>query len=358
MRAAILGLSGPDITGDERAFFRQADPLGFILFKRNCQSPAQLRRLTDSLRAMTGRADLPILIDQEGGRVARLAPPLWPRLPAMGRIGALDRAATGRGDSLTGPRAARLAGNCLGEMLAAAGITVNCAPVLDVPVAGSHDVIGDRAFASGGPDAADAASVIRLARALIDGMAESGIVPVVKHSPGHGRAEVDSHHDLPRVAASADALAARDWRPFKELSRPCWGMTAHVVYTAIDGDAPATISSTIIETVIRRKIGFDGLLMSDDISMEALGGPLDRRAALALSAGCDVVLHCSGDLREMDRLMASVTPLTVDALRRFDALKPSPVFAANGQGCHQPDRNARIQAMSADLHHVLDTLAG
>jgi beta-N-acetylhexosaminidase len=286
MLAAIIGLSGPILTDDERAFLREADPAGIVLFGRNVENWAQLRALTDSLREASGRAGLPILVDQEGGRVARLRPPGWPAFPPAWRFSALyDRA------PISAIEAARANGEALGLLLAEAGINVDCAPVLDLRHEDAHDVIGDRAFG------AEPLRVAALGRAMLDGLAAAGICGVIKHAPGHGRARADSHHELPVVHASEEELAA-DLAPFQALRNAPMAMTAHLLYRAWDADRPATLSPTIIAGIIRGRIGFEGLLMSDDLGMEALAGTLADRARGAIAAGCDVVLHCSGVLAE------------------------------------------------------------
>jgi beta-N-acetylhexosaminidase len=286
MLAAIIGLSGPILTDDERAFIREADPAGIVLFGRNVEGRAQLRGLTDSLREASGRAGLPILVDQEGGRVARLRPPEWPAFPPAWRFSALyDKA------PISAIEAARANGEALGLLLAEAGINVDCAPVLDLRHEDAHDVIGDRAFG------AEPLRVAALGRAMLDGLAAAGICGVIKHAPGHGRARADSHHELPVVHASEEELAA-DLAPFQALRNAPMAMTAHLLYRAWDADRPATLSPTIIAGIIRGRIGFEGLLMSDDLGMEALAGTLADRARGAIAAGCDVVLHCSGVLAE------------------------------------------------------------
>jgi beta-N-acetylhexosaminidase len=303
-RAVVFGCSGPALTQAERDFFHDADPLGFILFQRNCDNPEQLRRLVSGLRNAVGRADAPVLIDQEGGRVARLKPPHWPAYPAPAAIAALGGAAA--------KEAAWLGARLIADDLATLGITVNCVPVLDIPVAGADAVIGDRALG------AEPAVVAALGRAVCEGMLAGGVLPVIKHIPGHGRATVDSHHALPRVDASRAMLAASDFAPFRALADMPWAMTAHIVYAAIDARAAATLSRVVIEQVIRTEIGFDGVLVSDDLSMRALGGSFADRAAGALAAGCDVLLHCNGDMTEMTEIAGIAGRLTPTARRRID----------------------------------------
>jgi len=288
----------------ERDFFRDADPLGFILFQRNCDHPDQLRRLVAALRDAVGRADAPVLIDQEGGRVARLKPPHWPAYPAPAAIAALGGAAA--------KEAAWLGARLIADDLAALGITIDCVPVLDIPVAGADAVIGDRALGD------EPAVVATLGRAVCEGMLAGGVLPVIKHIPGHGRATVDSHHALPRVDAARAMLAASDFAPFRALADMPWAMTAHIVYADIDARAAATLSRAVIEQVVRGEIGFDGVLVSDDLSMRALGGSFADRAAGALAAGCDVVLHCNGNMKEMTEIAGAAARLTPAARRRVD----------------------------------------
>jgi beta-N-acetylhexosaminidase len=295
MQAAIYAPAGLELSADEQRFFRDSDPAAFILFKRNCGDPRQLLRLTDSLRDLSGRAELPILIDQEGGRVARMKPPEWPVFPAAEQFARLYQAAPS-----SAIEAARSNARALALMLRSCGINVNCLPLLDVRQEGASDIIGDRALGS------EPMQVAALGRAVLDGMASAGVVGVIKHIPGHGRALVDSHKELPVVSATCEELEA-DLEPFERLSWAPMGMTAHVVYTAWDPDHPASMSTTVIGDIIRRRIGFDGWLMSDDIGMEALAGDFGSRAAGVIAAGCDVALHCSGEMEEMVAV-ASVVP--------------------------------------------------
>jgi len=299
--AAIFGCAGTVLTPDERAFFRDADPVGFILFARNCATPDQLRGLVAELRAAIARDDAPVLIDQEGGRVARLGPPHWRAYPSARRIAA------------AGEEAARLGARLTADDLAALGITVDCLPVLDLPAADADPIIGDRAYGER-PD-----TVIAMGRAVCEGLLAGGVLPVMKHIPGHGRATVDSHRALPRVEAPLAALAARDFLPFRALAQMPWAMTAHVVYGAIDPDDPATVSAPLIAGTIRGRIGFDGFLVSDDLSMAALAGTIGARASRALAAGCDVVLHCNGHMDEMTDVAASARPLAEAGRRRLDS---------------------------------------
>jgi beta-N-acetylhexosaminidase len=308
--AVILGCSGEHLTAAERDFFAAADPAGFILFRRNCNSPGQVRDLVASLRGCVGRDDAPILIDQEGGRVARLRPPHWRRYPSAARLALLPdpSAAT----------AARLGARLIADDLAGLGITVDCLPVLDLPVSGADPVIGDRAFGD------DPERVARLAGAVCAGLLDGAVLPVLKHIPGHGRARVDSHHACPRVETSFEELARTDFAPFRALATMPWAMTAHIVYSAIDPSAPATLSSRLVAEVIRSEIGFDGVLVSDDLSMRALGGGLGERTQRALAAGCDLALHCNGDPGEMEEVVAAarpISPFTAVRLRRGEATR-------------------------------------
>lgn len=305
-RAVIFGFAGEALSAAERTLFAEVEPLGFILFSRNCSSPDQVRALCRALREITGRPDTPILIDQEGGRVQRLKPPHWRAAPPMLRFADLcDK------DEGAAIEAAWLNGRLLARELREIGITVNCAPVLDVPAAGADPIIGDRALGR------TAEQVAMIGQALASGLREGGVLPVMKHIPGHGRASVDSHLALPRVEASRADLERVDFAPFMALSRLPLAMTAHVVFEAIDANAPATLSPRLITDVIRGCIGFDGLLLTDDIGMGALSGGLAERAEQALAAGCDVVLHCSGVLAEMREVAEVCPPLTAVAAARL-----------------------------------------
>jgi beta-N-acetylhexosaminidase len=306
-RAAILGLEGPRLKPEERRFFADSQPLGFILFKRNCENPAQLKELVGELRAAVGRQDCPVLIDQEGGRVARLGPPNWRQPPA-----AITFARLAERDLDLGGEAARLNARLMAADLADAGITVDCAPVLDIPVPGAHDVIGDRAHGSA------PGLVATLGRAVCEGLLEGGVLPVVKHIPGHGRAAADTHVALPVVTASEAELQRTDFAPFRALNDMPWAMTGHVVYAAIDAAAPATTSRGVIERVVRGHIGFRGLLVSDDLSMNALEGTVAERARAALDAGCDVVLHCNGRMDEMAAVAGATPPLGEAGMARWE----------------------------------------
>ncbi|WP_374654729.1 beta-N-acetylhexosaminidase [Phenylobacterium sp.] len=306
--AAILGCSGLTLSREEQAFFRDVRPWGFILFARNVESPDQVRKLVDELRATVDRDDAPVLIDQEGGRVQRLGPPHWRRYPPGRAYGELPA-----NDPLLRREITRLGARLLAYDLAALGINVDCVPVLDVPVDGAHDVIGDRAYAKT-PE-----GVALLGRAACEGLIAGGVLPVIKHIPGHGRAMADSHLDLPVVETPYDELDAWDFAPFKMLSDMPMAMTAHVVYSAIDPKRPATTSKKAMRNVVREAIGFDGLVMSDDLSMKALGGSFKSRAKDSLAAGCDVVLHCNGDMDEMKAVIGGTRDLSGPAARRAKA---------------------------------------
>jgi beta-N-acetylhexosaminidase len=287
MQSAIYGFSGPRLTADERDFFRDAAPAGYILFRRNVEDRAQLRALTDELRALHGRDDVPILIDQEGGRVARMQPPVWPAFPPGERFADLYQVAPASAIAAMEANAQALA-----VTLREVGINVDCLPLLDVRQPGAHDIIGDRALGS------EPMQVAALGRATIEGLRAGGVVGVVKHMPGHGRSMSDSHVELPVVTASAEELES-DIEPFRTLANAPMGMTAHVVYTAWDAERPGSLSPVVIGEIVRGRIGFDGLLMSDDLGMHALSGGFDERARGVLAAGCDLALHCSGIMEEM-----------------------------------------------------------
>jgi beta-N-acetylhexosaminidase len=307
VRAFITGLAGTTMTPDERAFLREREPWGFIIFTRNIDTPAQVRRLTASVRDAVGR-DAPVLVDQEGGRVQRLGPPHWPTYPPGAAYGRLyDR------NAAEGIRAAYLGARLIAADLAAVGVDVDCLPIADVPVAGADSVIGDRAYGE------SAEKVALLARAVADGLVASGVLPVLKHIPGHGRATADSHGALPIVETDRETLRTTDFAAFRPLSDLPLGMTAHIVYTAIDPIAPATTSVTLVRDVIRDWLGFRGLLMGDDISMGALSGSIEERSRAAITAGCDLVLHCNGELDEMRAVASAVPALAGEAAARADA---------------------------------------
>jgi beta-N-acetylhexosaminidase len=303
----IFGIAGTELRADEQAFIAEARPFGFILFTRNLDTPAQTAGLVGALREAAGSA-VPVLMDQEGGRVQRLGPPHVPAYPPAGAYGELATR-----DLARSADAVRIGHALLGRDLARVDIDVNCAPVLDLVVEGGHAVIGDRAFA-GDPDV-----VATLGRAAVDGLGRAGVLPVVKHIPGHGRAAADSHDRLPVVEAPAAVLDATDFMPFRALRDAPVAMTAHVVYAAFDRDLPITVSRTGIQEVVRRRIGFEGMLVSDDLCMGALTGPVEQRACAALAAGCDVVLHCNGRLDEMAVVVRSLPPITDEARARWHA---------------------------------------
>ncbi len=318
--AFISGCSGPVLSTAERAFFARTNPWGLILFKRNCETPEQLKRLTSDFRDAVGRKTAPVFIDQEGGRVQRLGPPsnAWRRYPAARAYGEAFNAS-----ALAGLRAARNVGRLMAEDLIAAGITANCVPVLDVPQPGAHEIVGNRAYS----DRIEA--IMALARAHAAGFADGGVLPVIKHIPGHGRARADSHLELPVVDATRAELEAVDFPPFAAMADAPMAMTAHVVYTAIDKTAPATLSKKVILSVIRKQIGFRGLLMTDDLSMKALTGSYADKTRRALDAGCDIVLHCNGEMAQMEEVAAAAGVLKGKALSRAKAAlkaarKPQP----------------------------------
>lgn len=306
MIPAIFGLSGPALTADERAFFRDADPAGYILFGRNCVDPEQLRALTDDLRSIHGRDRLLVSIDQEGGRVARLRPPHWASYPAGEAFEKLYEIAPA-----SAIEAARANATAMGLELSAMGITVDYHPPLDLKVPGAHDVIGDRAFGS------DPMQVAAIGRATLEGLAAGGVTGCIKHMPGHGRTDVDTHKALPTVTASAAELED-DIAPFRALNQALIGMTGHLVFTAWDADNPATLSPTVIREVIRGQIGFDGLLLTDDIDMEALGGTIPERSARAHAAGCDIVLNCWAKMDDMAGICEVLPPMSDATAARLD----------------------------------------
>lgn len=305
MLPAIFGLSGPVLTADERAFFRDADPAGYILFARNVVDRAQLRALTDDLRTLHGRQHLLICIDQEGGRVTRMKPPVWGPYPPQGVFDRLYELAPA-----SAIEAARANAEALGLDLAEAGITLDCLPLLDVRQPGADDVIGDRALGS------EPLRVAALGRAVLDGLARAGVTGVVKHVPGHGRATADSHTALPTVTASAAELET-DLAPFRTLAQAKVAMTAHVRFTAWDNAAPATLSAKVITEVVRGAIGFAGLLLSDDLDMAALTGTVPERAARAVAAGCDIALNCWGRMDDMTGIAAALAPMGQAATARL-----------------------------------------
>lgn len=329
-RAFIAGCKGHVLTADERAFYRDASPWGFILFGRNIDNPAQVAGLTADLRETVGW-HAPILIDQEGGRVQRMKPPHWPEYPAARRFGALNCPVQQR-------EIVRISARLMAHDLKSVGIDVNCLPVLDVPVAGAHDVIGNRAYAYN-PD-----QVAILGRAAAEGLLAGGVLPVVKHMPGHGRAVADSHHNLPVVNADVDSLRANDFRPFRHLADMPMAMTAHVVFTAFDERSPATVSRTMVQDIMRKEIGFDGLIMTDDLSMKALTGTFAQKTRAALRAGVDMLLHCDGAMADMIEVATAAPLLKGKAKRRAEA--------ALARICHLPepvDLGAARAALDAAL---------
>lgn len=306
----IYGCSGLTVTEAEKSFFSDVRPWGFILFARNIADPDQVRALVADLRATVGDDAAPVLIDQEGGRVARLKAPHWKARPPAARFGDVYVR-----NPEAGREAAYLNARLIAHDLYTMGINVDCLPVLDVPVDGADDIIGDRAYAH------DPATIITLGRAVIDGMIEGGVLPVMKHVPGHGRATLDSHKALPRVSEAADVLSASDFVTFRSLNYCPLAMTAHVVYEAFDPHRPATLSPQVVRDVIRGEIGFDGVLMSDDVSMGALEGPIRARTKAALFAGCDVVLHCNGDMAEMQEVAQELKPVEGVVEKRISRIR-------------------------------------
>ncbi|MCD2471196.1 beta-N-acetylhexosaminidase [Jiella sp. MQZ9-1] len=336
-KAWIAGAAGLSLSREERDFFAGERPWGFILFARNIDSQAQVSDLVAAMKEAGGRDTTPVFVDQEGGRVMRLRPPLAPAYPtpaSIGRLFSLDRQA--------GERAAWLQGRLLAADVAAFGFNADCVPCLDVPVEGAHSVIGERAYGLN-PD-----TVATLGRAVADGAMAGGVLPVIKHIPGHGRGDADSHLELPRVHTSRAALAVSDFAPFRSLNTLPAAMTAHILYTDIDPVRPATLSPIVISSVIREEIGFDGLLMSDDISMKALSGDLYDLSAQALMAGCDLLLHCNGDMEEMRRVAAAAQPLHGDAQRRADACEA--IIGRGGEA-------ASIEAMRAEYQDLMAQVA-
>lgn len=305
--AAIYGLAGLELTADEKAFFRDADPWGFILFARNIDRPKQVSKLCVALRDAVG-CNAPIFIDQEGGRVQRLKPPTWRAAPPADVFGTLFRK-----DEEAGLEAVRLNHRLIAHELMALGVDADCAPCIDLQIEGADAIIGDRSYST------EPEIVARLGRAAMEGLLAGGVAPVIKHIPGHGRADADSHLALPRVDTPREVLETTDFAPFRDLVDAPMAMTAHVVYSDIDPDDPATHSEAMIADVIRGSIGFDGLLMSDDLSMQALSGSLPVRAERALGAGCDLVLHCNGQMKEMVAIAHAVPALSGRALDRANA---------------------------------------
>ena len=307
-KSVIIGVSGTGLTADERAFYAEHRPWGFILFARNLKEESQIKDLNAALRDSIGNPDAPVFIDQEGGRVQRLRPPLAPNYPSASTLGDIYRR-----NRQAGLDAARLMSRLHAVDLKKFGFTADCLPVLDVPVLGASSVIGNRAYGE------DPRTVMEMGRAAAEGLMEGGILPVVKHMPGHGRGFADSHHNLPVVDVPLAELEAHDFVPFKALNDLPMAMTGHLVFTAIDPDRPATTSPIVIEQIIRGHIGFDGLLMSDDVSMNALSGDFHERTRAIFAGGCDMVLHCNGVMDEMKAVMAQTPILSGKALKRADA---------------------------------------
>jgi len=318
IKSGIFGLGGLALSEEEKHLFNKVNPLGFILFARNCESPAQVSKLVSDLKNLSQRDDVLILIDQEGGRVARLKPPHWRAAPPAGVFSEMAHHSL-----FEGQRATYMNARLIARELHALGINVDCAPLADVPVPGAHDIIGDRAFGD------DPHQVSILAEAFARALLDGGVLPVLKHIPGHGRARSDSHEELPVVSESLQTLFASDFIPFKALIHLPLGMTAHILYTALDDKLPATLSPKVLD-FIRHEIGFDGLLMSDDISMKALKGNLGDLTKQSLDAGCDVVLHCNGKMEEMQVIATALPPLGKSAQKRFERalaqLKPPVAF--------------------------------
>lgn len=304
VKAFICGCKSLEFDEFERQFIAAGRPWGLILFRRNIADPAQVARLVSTFREISGRADAPVLVDQEGGRVQRLGPPHWPAYPPAARFAALGE---------EGPEMAALCAGAMAHDLALLGINVNCLPVLDVRAPGAHDVIGDRAYST------EAATVARFGRVVADAMLRGGVLPIIKHIPGHGRASADSHHELPRISTSRADLEVVDFAPFRALRDLPVAMTAHVIYEAIDPARPATVSPIVIADIIRDFIGFDGLLMTDDLSMKALAGSFDERTRAAFDAGADMALHCNGDLSEAAQVAAASPYLEGRSAERADA---------------------------------------
>lgn len=308
LSAFMTGCAGPSLTDEEWRFLQKVRPCGLILFTRNCQSPTQVKALIDSFRDAVGSDDLLVAVDQEGGRVQRLQPPHWRKLPPAAAFGALYR-----DNPAAGVKAASAVSRMVARDLRALGFNMNCAPVLDLPVPGAHGIIGDRAYGN------DVASIVALGRAVADGFLAGGILPVIKHIPGHGRATEDTHLALPVIDAPLEDLAATDFAPFRALADLPAAMTAHVVLAPVDARRPVSVSRPAIERIIRQEIGFDGLLICDDLSMAALSGDLGGRARAAIEAGCDIALHCNGRLAEMEQVAESVPLLEGRPAERFAA---------------------------------------
>lgn len=331
--AVLFGLSGLELSATERGFFRDCDPAGFILFQRNCGDPEQLKRLTGDLRDCLGRGEIPILIDQEGGRVQRMKPPHWRQTPPAGAFADLYRR-----DEEAAMEGAYLNARLIAAELAEHGINVDCAPVMDILRPETHGIIGDRAYGE------TLEAVAALGLMVANGLLAGGVRPVIKHVPGHGRATVDSHLELPVVSSSVAEMEQSDFGAFSALVDAPFAMTAHVVYTAIDRARPATISPVVIDQIIRKTIGYQGCLMSDDIGMKALGGSYADRTTACLDAGCDLVLHCSGDMAEMEEVAGAIRPLTSASARRLGRAMRLPPEQA---GFDRSEALARLDALLA-----------
>lgn len=331
VRPVIVDCAADRLSAEEQAMFAELQPFGFILFQRNCHSPDQVRALTAEMRDAVGR-DAPVLIDQEGGRVARLKPPHWRMAPSQGRFSNMAKDDLGKAVS-----AARLNARLIAAELLDVGVTVDCLPLLDMSYEGAHDIIGDRAY-GGDPEI-----IAALGRATCEGLMDGGVTPVIKHIPGHGRAHVDSHMALPHVDASEDELWESDFKPFVALNDMPVAMTAHITYAGIDPHAPATTSSQLIERIIRQRIGFKGVLLSDDITMKALSGSLEERATASLAAGCDIVLHCNGSFAEREIVLKSVPDMPDDVYQRLASLMKSP----------EPSPGFELAAGMRDLDRLL-----
>ena len=336
VKAFITGVADTALSDEERAFLRRERPWGLILFARNCAAADQIRELVGEFRSCVGRDDAAVFIDQEGGRVQRLKPPICPLYPTGRTYGRIFEA-----DAEKGRRATYLGARLIASDLTGVGINGDCLPVLDVPSVGAHDVIGDRAYGTN-PDI-----VAELGRIAAEALLDGGVLPVIKHVPGHGRAGVDSHLELPHVCEDKQALAECDFPPFKALSDMPLAMTAHVVFEALDRDAPATVSKRIIEEIIRGELGFDGCLMSDDISMQALSDTIGKRTENLFRAGCDIALHCNGEFAEMTEVAAATPVLAGDAARR----------AASAMARITHMISADAVAMRAEFEALLDEFA-
>ena len=339
MTPAVFGIGGLSLSADERAFFRESDPAGYIIFGRNIESKAQLRALTDELRALHGRDDLAILIDQEGGRVARMQQPVWPKFPAGEIFDRLYDIAPA-----TAIEAARLNAQAIAVSLREVGITVDCLPLLDVRQPDADNVIGDRALGS------EPMRVAALGRAILDGLQRGGVVGVVKHLPGHGRTSVDTHKALPTVTASDEELEI-DLAPFRTLNQAPMGMTGHLLFTAWDAENPSTLSQTVVQDIIRDRIGFDGLLFTDDLDMEALSGTVPERARRAQQAGCDIALNCWAKMDDMTGIVEQLAPMSDRTLQRLDRAM------ATIAGTRDPDSGDELAGLLARRDELIAAAA-